>query len=251
MKSTIKFLMISLGLVLILTGLVSIVAASRLEVGKRALENALTYSFGAKTHIDSMTFSPLKEALEIYGLRVDNPPNFLPGTAVECGRMLVSFDLRSLLKDTPSIRLVKIDDASLNLRHEMGHGANLAKLVQSAAHHIQGSTHTDGGGKRTFSIERLEVNGSKLEMSSNAVPSRDVSVDLAPIEVDNVSAGKPVSAGEAGGVILEQILHQSLTVHNVVSPLAAGLRTALQRLQEAFGSGGSTRIDSSKSAPVP
>jgi uncharacterized protein involved in outer membrane biogenesis len=228
MKTVLKFLMISIGLILMAIGIVGIVIFTRTQTSKTALEQALTVAFGAETRIESVAFAPWEQAIILYGLQVENPPNFLPGAAIEAERTRIEFDLPSFFSETPSISLVGIENAVFHMRHELGEGANLAALLQNRP---EAESQADVEAGRRFSFERLELNGAKLALSSDLAPDKVLNLDVAPIAVADPAGVTPSTVGEASRAILADALQGAMSAEGLASPMADKLRDSVQGLR--------------------
>jgi uncharacterized protein involved in outer membrane biogenesis len=232
MRAFLKFSFIALGLVLIALGLSAILFVSRAQVARHGLEETLTYCFGAETSVESLAIAPSLDAVELKGLTVANPPNFPEGTAITAEKIRISFDLASLLQETPTLSLIRVEGAHFHLRHSLGQGVNLGQLAKHAVD-LAGSTDGPRGAQRKVIINRLEVEDAKLSLDNALLPEDALALEVPSIAIDDVGGDAPISTGQAGAEILQRVLSESLSLQGVMKPLADALQNELGSLGEA------------------
>ena len=185
MKSFLKFGFTALGLVLILLGVASLLTYTQLDkIGKYAIENVLDKSFSGGGSVENVTVSPFDQSIDIIGLKLANPDTFKDGEAVECGRVHIEFDPKTVFARPPVIQRVVVEDAEVSYRYEVGEGTNIGALAKEAQASILKSF--------TFLVRELDCKGVKVHFNTNLLPMARVGVDLINIHMDDLSKDEPV-----------------------------------------------------------
>lgn len=223
MKTMAKFLMIAVGLALIGVTLAAIVVFARADKwSKPAIEKTMTHVYGVPTEIDRVSISPFAETVALHGVRIGNPEDFEASNAIECGRVTIQVDSRSMFSDSPTINLIRMEEVTLNFRHELGAGANLMRLL---AHARETRDDEAGDGKRKVAIETIEFTGGTLQASSGVLPG-GAALDIAPFTIEDVGGDKGLVPAAAGAAVLSGVLRETMAGGAAFRPIADALRGA-------------------------
>ena len=211
MKSTIKLVMTATGMVLIVVGVAAILLLPYAEsVLRQRLERILAEAVGAPVHIDAISFSPLKQCLDLNGFTIDNPEGFKKGAAFVSERIRLEFDPRSLFDRAPVIRDTRIEGAEIFYRHEIGKGVNIKKLSE----HADAFLATERN--RRFVLEEVHCDNAKVHFSTNLIPKARIGLNLVNLSLKNVADAHPITALDATAIILRSITHEVLTLRGLL-----------------------------------
>ncbi len=234
MKFFFKFLVTTLGLVLIGVALVALFMATQLESNlKGGIERSLNYIYQAPVRVDAVHVILSQGALDLEGLTIFNPEPFKKGPAVEVGHVHVEFVPKTLLSRTPTIRNVTLQDARIHLRLEAGRGTNLGRLDENATRLVEGKTSgAPATARRTFIVQEFRSDDARVEFSSNLLPVSSVGLDVQPFTMSELSSETPVSTIDVCILFIRNVLKEGLSVRGVLGPVADKLRAELDRITE-------------------
>ena len=234
MKALLKFLVTSIGLVLILIALLVILIGARFDTGlKRGIETSLGYVYQTEVTVDEVSIVWSKEAFEIGGLTIHNPEKFKQGPAMRFASILVRMDLNTVFSETPAISEIVVQDARIDLRHEAGAGTNLGKLDENASR-LRGKAlgvEAPKSAKRTFVVKKLRCDGAMLTLSSNVLPVSSFDLAIEPFEMTDLGADSPVSTADVCVLFMRNVLREGISVQGILKPVADVISKELQRFR--------------------
>lgn len=222
-RSFLKFIMIAIGLVLIGLGVAGMLFLPRVErfaVGKA--ESRLGLILDTEVKVGAIRPAPMGRGIELRGLIVRNPEPFKAGDALECGRILLRLDPRTLFSRNPAVEQIDIEDLVIYLRHEAGNGTNLGYMAKRAS-----DLAAQGTSKTRILVRRIECPGARMKLESNVLPLPAVSMELAPFSLENLGDGKPISTAKATSIFLRSLIIETVTLKGLLRPLADLLRGEL------------------------
>ncbi|HOF40194.1 MAG TPA: hypothetical protein PLD73_08980 [Candidatus Hydrogenedentes bacterium] len=236
MRSCLKTLMVSIGIVLILIAILLLLAATQLKtVARSGIERTLSFAFLTDVSVESVDLVLQEGHVELHNLTVNNPASFRSGPAMELGTIVADLDLKTLFSATPTLRSLVIRDVRVNLRHELAEGANLVMLARHASRFSKpdgaaGETADKSTSKRParaareFIIQELRCEGATVLMSSNLIPLSRVQVEVAPFTITEFSNNRPVSAADLSAIFIRSLIRQTLSTKGLLRPIADLLR---------------------------
>lgn len=222
-RSFLKFIMIAIGLILIGLGVAGILFLPRLErfaVGK--VETRLGLILDTEVKLGAIRPATMGRGIELRGLTVRNPETFKAGDAIQCGRILLRLDPRTLFSRNPVIEQIDLEDLDVHLRHEAGDGTNLGYMNKRAS-----DLAAKDPSKTRILVRRIECRGARMKLDSNVLPLPGISMDLAPFTIENPGEGKPISTAKATSIFLRSLIIETVTLKGLLAPLADLLRGEL------------------------
>lgn len=218
MKAFIKFFLTTVGLVLILIGVVSILFLTQAQsLLTSNVENLLTEAFGSAASVKTVTISPTKGTLVLHGFALKNPDGFQQGYALKCERIDLEMRPETLLGKTPTIKVMEVSGAEIEYRYEIGQGTNIGALSRRLA------SMPDEDAKQ-FKVERLVCRDAKLKLSANFIPLLDAPVKVVAFEVENPHEGEAMTTAKAASIFLRSVLKETLTLKGLLNPVIASIR---------------------------
>ena len=194
-----RMLLILLGLFL----LAIIVAVGLLHtLGDRALklgiETAGTKALDVGVTVDNASFSILRGRLILKNLVIHNPAGYDTPNLFEMDRMEIEADLPSFLGKTVHIKKIYLDAAGLTVEQK-GLSNNLQEVLDHVASSKPKSTEPKqpSQGKEVL-VDDLDITNTKVQVKLLPIPGRaeDLSINLSPIQIRNLSSDKPITAAE-------------------------------------------------------
>ncbi|NUM55029.1 MAG: hypothetical protein HUU46_15385 [Candidatus Hydrogenedentes bacterium] len=235
MKTVFRFLVTSVGLVLIVMALGAILFSTQAGAfADAAFERMLGYIYQTNVTIEHVVFLPRDRALMVQGLTIHNPPPFKEGPAIALGEVLVRVDPTTLLSAQPTVREVVMKDAAFYVRYEAGRGTNLGKLDENANRFNTTSASTSEPllAKREYVIRSFRSEAAKLDLSANFIPGSSLHLDVAPFTLEDLSSSTPVSTTQIGSLFIRSLLREAITARGLMKPVADRLNEELERLRE-------------------
>jgi hypothetical protein len=238
MKAVFRFIVTSVGLVLIVMALGAILLSTQAgSAADAAFERLLGYIYQTNVTIDHVVFLPRERAILIQGLTIYNPPPFKDGPAIAMGELLVNVAPTTLLSSKPVVKEVVMCEAEFYIRYETGRGTNLGKLDENARR-FNTSSSTDSGpllASREYVIKSFRSEKATLDISANFVPGSSLQLDVAPFTLEDLSSSTPVSTTQIGTLFIRSVFREAISVRGLMKPIADKLNDELLRLREREG----------------
>lgn len=227
MKGFVKFVAIAAGLLLITAGIGGILLGFQAERSVAlALEQALSYVFQSEVVLDKVEILPFRGLVVVTGLNVANPDAFRKGTAFGCERLTAELDLKSLTSASPVIKKLELDGVVINIRHELGDGTNIRRLIENATRFSAAEEpNTPRPARTAFFVRELECRSAAAALSTNIIPNYSTDVAIAPFMLTNLGDSKAVNAGQIGAIFLRSLMKES--IKGLLKPAADLLREEL------------------------
>lgn len=235
MRTVFRFLVTSVGLILIVMALGVILAGTQAgPVANAAIAHALGYVYQTDVTIDRVAFVPREKAMRIEGLTIHNPPPFKEGPAIQIGELAVHVDPATLFSAKPIVREVVMRQAKFYLRYEAGHGTNFGELDENARRFKAKGKSPSGPlvASREYVIKSFRSEKAVLELSAGFVPGPSLKLELAPFTLEDLSSNQPVSTTQLGSLFIRSVLRESLTLRGLIKPVADKIDAELSRLRE-------------------
>lgn len=224
MKSFVKFALTSVGLVLILLGVIGILVLTQAQnLLTNSVDEILTEAFGSSASVKGVSLKPAQRMLVLHEFVLSNPEGFSPGDALRCERIELRLKPRTLLTKSPVIEIMDIKGADILYRYELGRGTNIAAIARSLS-------ETKGDDAPTFKVEKLRCRDAKLHMSANFIPGPDVVLNVVTIRLENLENGAPITTAEATSIFLRSVLVETLTVKGLLRPIFNKIRGEVDEL---------------------
>ena len=224
MKSFVKFALTSVGLVLILIGVIGVfVLTQAQDFLTSAVDEVLTEAFGSSASVKSVSLSPANRALVLHDFALANPEGFAPGDALRCERVQIRVRPRTFLTDTPVIETMDIEGADIHYRYELGRGTNIAAIARA----LSKKPVEDAP---TFKVEKLRCRDAKIHFSANFIPAPDLALKVVTIRLENLENGAPITTSQATSIFLRSVLKETLTIKGLLSPVFEKIRGEVDEL---------------------
>lgn len=176
-------------------------------VVKAALEFWAPDVMGAPVSVEDIQVSARTGRGAIRGLEIGNPPGFTSRRAARFGEIRVAIDPFTLPDDIVVIHEIVVD--SPQITYERGNRSVNLDVIQgyidayakrSAA---KESASAPGSAlRRRFVIERLEIRGAKVTMTTASLKGQGISAGLPDVLLRDVGKGKGgVTASEAAALV--------------------------------------------------
>ena len=177
MKAFIKFGFIALGLALILAGVAALLLLTQAEgYGRGALEDHLSSVLRVPVHIERLSFAPIRQAVELHGLTVENPSSFKGGMAIEAAEVSLRFDPTSLFSKQLVVQQIRFEGLVVRYRYELAEGTNLGVLLASATEKVK----TPESSRLVY--KELACDDAKIHFSTNLVPGVSAGIRVVRIQ---------------------------------------------------------------------
>lgn len=220
MKNVLKFGMTAVGLLLILIGVAAIVAYTQVDrFGYPLMADVLSEAFGQDVSIGAIRLAPMRQSLIIEDMSVSNPPAFKDGDAIQCDKVEVFLDPKTMFAQTPVLRKLQIEGADFYYRHELNDGINITQIMQNA--------EAARENKRRFYVKELVAENAEVHFSTNLVPIGQVGLNVVNVRLKDLADGDAIGAGKIVSVFLRSVIVETLTLKGLLNPLIAPLRRAL------------------------
>jgi len=147
---------------------------------KMAVESAGTKTLNVGVEVGKADASILSGSVGFQDIRVANPPDYEGASLLELGRVDVTADAASLLRDQVLIRDMKLENMEVFLEQK-GLENNLYEVIEP----LRNPREPIG---KTLLIDTLEITGIVVHVELPAIPGEPQSVDLtiAPIRMTEV-----------------------------------------------------------------
>ncbi len=220
MKAVIKFGFTALGLVLIMIGIGGLVVYTQTErFASKSMAEMLSKSFDSQAEIESISLAPTKKALILHNVSLKNPAKFKEGNAFTSGRVIVRFDLLSLMSGSPVIDQLTFLDTKISYRYELLQGTNIGSLANKFELIAKADAITP-----QFVIRNVRCRDVEVEFSTNIIPKTNMDLNLVTIELNDLEDKKPVNVAKATSIILRSLIKETLTMKGLLSPALKQLR---------------------------
>ncbi len=224
MKSFVKIALTSVGLVLILIGVVGILVLTQAQnLLTKSVDDVLTEAFGSSATVKGVSLSPANRTLVLHEFALANPGAFSSGDALRCARVEVRMKPRTMLTKSPVIETLDIKGADINYRYELGRGTNIAAIARSLS-------KSRGNDARTFKVEKLRCRDAKLHMSANFIPGPDLALNVVTIRLENLQNGAPITTAQGTSIFLRSVLAETLSIKGLLSPVFNKIRGEVDEL---------------------
>lgn len=199
MKALIKFILTSIGLVLILISVGLLLFGKHLEPLLRMQgERVLTQIFGGDVSIEGIKAAPLQAGFALSGLRIENPEPFPREPALSCQQVTVWLEPASLVTRRPVLRQVLIEEAEFHLRPGEGKGNNFTALEDAAAAYADAQQKA---GWPEVEVHELRCEESLLRVS----PGSPMPTTLPPFATTPTAGDDALPLPSLPGVVLKHL----------------------------------------------
>jgi hypothetical protein len=180
-----RILLILLGIFLL--GIIVVVGLLH-TLGDRAL----------KLGIETAGTKALRGRLTLKKLTIQNPAGYDTPKLFEVDRMEIEADLPSFLGKTVHIKKIYLDAAGLTVEQK-GLSNNLQEVLDHVANSKPKTTEPKqpSQGKEVL-VDDLDITNTKVQVKLLPIPGRaeDLSINLSPIQIRNLSSDKPITTAE-------------------------------------------------------
>lgn len=224
MKSFVKFTLTSVGLVLILIGVIGIfVLTQAQDLLTSVVDDTLTEAFGSSASVKSVSLSPGNRALVLHGFALANPDGFAPGDALKCTRVELRVKPGTFLTGAPVIETMDIKGADIDFRYELGRGTNIAAIARTLSEKPVEDAPA-------FKVEKLRCRDAKVHFGANVIPGPGLPLNVVTIRLDNLENGEPITVAQTTSIFLRSVLMETLSIKGLLSPVFAKVRGEVDEL---------------------
>jgi hypothetical protein len=187
---------------------------NRGTIVRRALEQVLSYVLQAPVSVGVVVVKPTEGIVEIRDLEIDNPAGYEGAKAMVFGKVRAEVDLASFAGETPTIGLIEISQASIQMETARG-GSNIGQLYKNAKR-LKGETVREDPNAPIEAGKSLVIR--EVRLASNTVSLRTALLKIEPIKAplpdltvrELGGPGRGVTPGEAIGAVLAALLENIL-----------------------------------------
>lgn len=223
MQSFFKIALTTIGLVLILIGVVGVFALTQAQsMLTKTVDEVLYETFGPAAAVKNVSISPSDRALVLHNFSLQNPKGFIAEDALQCKRIIVRLKPRTLLGDTPVVEMIDMEDAYIKISLETGLGTNVAALANSLA--------IADGDAPSFKLEKLRCRGANLHLGRNIVTTGDDATKVVSIRIEELGDGDEVTPAMVTAAFLRSILAETLTMEGIPKHIAQNIRGEVEHL---------------------
>jgi Tfp pilus assembly major pilin PilA len=172
---------------------------------KAGIETAAGKALKVNVTIGDVALAIWAGKLNINNLVVDNPEGYQNPTFLELGHGFVDLKTSSLLSDTIEIDTLQLDNVHLTIEQK-GLTSNLSEILNNlpkAEKTAEEQPKEEKPGKKLL-IKQLDIEGIKVTAKLLPVPGRadNLTLDLAPIHMENVGSGEKLDTSKLVAKIL-------------------------------------------------
>jgi hypothetical protein len=194
-----RILLILLGIfllgIIVVVGLLHTLGDRALKLG---IETAGTKALNVGVTVENASFSLLRGRLTLKNLTIQNPAGYDTPKLFEVDRMEIEADLPSFLGKTVHIKKIYLDAAGLTVEQK-GLSNNLQEVLDHVANSKPKTTEPKqpSQGKEVL-VDDLDITNTKVQVKLLPIPGRaeDLSINLSPIQIRNLSSDKPITTAE-------------------------------------------------------
>lgn len=181
--------------IVVVVGLIHTVGDRALKLG---IETAGGKALNVGVTVDNASFSILRGRLILKNLAIHNPAGYETPKLFEMDRMEIEADLPSFLGKTVHVKKIYIDSAGLTVEQK-GLSNNLQEVLDHVSSSRPKSTEPKqpSQGKDVL-VDDLDITNTKVQVKLLPIPGRaeDLSINLSPIQIRNLSSDKPITTAE-------------------------------------------------------
>lgn len=163
----------------------------------------------AETTVGGVEWDRANQRLTLRDVRIANPEGFSAGDAIAIETAEVEADLRSLLSDSPEVRLIHVGGATINAETSL-RGNNLKKLMDNAKSAVPGGMRKQRlmpQRDKRWRIDQVKVDQSAVNVSMPLLGGKPKRYTLDKYETSFVG---PNGAGMSAQEILVKTLRSLL-----------------------------------------
>lgn len=212
-----KYTVVMIGLALIVMGVGSFLLSAYVEQAlMETIEDSLSATFAAQTTVRSLSISPVNRSLELRGVEVANPPGFdRDVSALRCEKIVLKFNPKTLLTDSPVIRQAHFEQMDVYYRHKIGKGTNIKRLSERAA--LSASTSGPDSYPK-ISVEQVHCRNARIHFSSNIIPGGSVGVDVVDVHVTDLQRTGANNSRVAAAIFFRSLVKEIATLNGALGP---------------------------------
>jgi hypothetical protein len=219
MKTFLKTGLTMVGLGLIGCSIAALAASGPLsQFLAQRMADELSRTFESDVRIEGLRVNPGRLSFELRGLRIDNPPPFKKEPALQCARIFVQPQWKTLFADTVELKQVALEGTEVWLRYRPG-GTNLSVLRENAAK--LALSEGDDSKHRDVLLRELSVD----EIRAHFEPVGP-SITVAPFTAKDLSEGQGASPAKIVSVALRTLTSELLGLKPVVDSVKKLLNLA-------------------------
>ncbi len=173
---------------------------------KAGVETGATQAMKVDVRVQDMSLGILSGKLTISDLVVDNPEGYANPTFLELGSGFVHLKPASLFSDTIEIETLQLDNIKLTIEQK-GLTSNLSEILDNLPKAEPKEKPAEEAPGKELLIKKLDIEGVKVTVKLLPVPGRadNVTLQLAPIHMENVGSGENMNTSELVSKILTAI----------------------------------------------
>jgi hypothetical protein len=220
LKAALKFILTSVGLLLIGLNLGVVLLLTRFE---GVLRDGLTHQAGqilkADVHLEAVRVDWAEQALVFKGVTVFNPEGFSDREVLKIESVWVRPSLLTVFSKTPEIREIALENAAVQLQYKPGSGTNLGAMMAHARawgdEQAEGARWTLG---RPMAIRMLRSNPVPLGVRSVDSTGPEASLSVDAFSLTDPAGDTPVSGARVIHLILRSLMKRVTQVESLEEP---------------------------------
>jgi len=215
--------------VLIVCGALVVVVAIALALyinalAKTAVERVLAYVLDVDVSLGKVDLSLKEGRVDLYDLKIGNPPGFDTPEAFSLARASVTVDVGSLGSDTRRMKLIEIIAPRITIEQNLAK-SNIKQLIDNASRlgtgekgHVQADTEESKEAGSKVVIDLVRVENAGIIVASTLLP-KNIEFTLPKLEIKDIGKdGGGTTVAEAIAVFLNRVLAESLAAGKGVIP---------------------------------
>ncbi len=224
----IKGLLTFIGLVLVVTAVGLIIAATRFPGGAAFLaERGMGRVLGTQVRCGKVECIPWRSALVLKDVRVFNGKPFEEDVAIRCEKIVVRLRPQTVFSETPVVTLLRLEDVAANLRYELETGTNLGLLARNASSFAQ--THPTA---RQLQVEQMHCTGATMRLQALPEPLPNMKLDIAPFDMQDSLQQGAVSTAKLSVVLVRSLMREAVTLNGLLEPILDLFQRDVESLEE-------------------
>lgn len=225
MKAAIRFILTTIGLLLIGAFIAAVLLLTQFEGTLRDLVTSrASRILGADVHLEGVRLDWARQGMVLKGVSVMNPEGFTDRTALRIESVSLEPDPLTLFSKTPRVKRVHAEGGVVHLQYKAGSGTNVGALMNQARAWAESQDADEkavwGRRVKVHSIVSSNVD-TRVESISPPTPAIPLAIEAFTLE--DPGQGNPVSGARMVYLGLRGFLRQLSSLEGI----SATLRQAL------------------------
>lgn len=221
MKAALKFIMTTVGLLLIGMFLFAVLLLTQFE---NYLRDGLTYQAGrvlqCEVHMEGVRLDWSKQALIFKGITLLNPEAFTDREAIRIGAMLIQPDPMTIFSKTPGVARIALRDVQVHLQYKLGTGSNIGALADHARvwSEMQDAEERPVWGRR-LKLHNIQSDSVSVTAEGLVPPTPTIALTAAPFTIESPEGDASISGARIMYLLLRGLTYEIRQVDGIVPAL--------------------------------